>query len=191
MGIIMKFNSRRFCQLLLVLCGAVILLLVILYAGIVATPYETADSAGRTMGFNDRLSLEHYGIIIRNFKPSLLFRSDYLYDQILFASYAIGLVLIFSHRFSGLRSTRWFFAIQGLLFPFAWAGLLAFPIILFSVFTGQMDREGFIDIPFLWVTAHTVWLTTSLLIAWRMPGEPLGFRATSNKLISFVASRIP
>jgi hypothetical protein len=175
----------------MILCGAVILFLVILYCGIVATPYETADSAGRTMGFNDRLSLEHYGIIIRNFKPSLLLRSEYLYDQILFTSYAVGFVLIFSRRFFGLRSTRWFFAIQALLFPFAWAGLLAFPVIAFSIFTGQMDRESFIDIPFLWVTAHTVWLVTSMLIVWRMPGAPLGIKSVGNKLISFAASHIP
>jgi hypothetical protein len=46
------------------------------------------------------------------------------------------------------------------------------------MFGGRMDREGFIDIPFLWVTAHTVWLVTALVITFAMPGEPLGFNAS-------------
>lgn len=34
--------------------------------GIDATPNTTTDSKGRTMGFNDVFSAEHYGIILRN-----------------------------------------------------------------------------------------------------------------------------
>jgi hypothetical protein len=42
----------------------------VLDVGLRDTPYETKDSVGRTMGFNDPLSREHYGIIIRNFSFS-------------------------------------------------------------------------------------------------------------------------
>ena len=35
-------------------------------AALQATPYETVDSAGREMGFNDVFTPEHYGIIVRS-----------------------------------------------------------------------------------------------------------------------------
>jgi hypothetical protein len=34
--------------------------------GVGATPYDTVDSMGRTMGFNDHFSHEHYRIIVGN-----------------------------------------------------------------------------------------------------------------------------
>ena len=86
----MKSIQQRSSQLLLVLSGIAIVLFVVLRAGIGATPYETADNAGRPMGFNDPLGLDHYGIIIRNFSPSLLIRPEYFYEWILFAAYTIG-----------------------------------------------------------------------------------------------------
>jgi hypothetical protein len=172
----MKSIHQRSSQLLLVLSGIAIVLFVVLRAGIGATPYETADNAGRHMGFNDPLGLDHYRIIIRNFSPSLLIRPEYFYEWILCAAYTIGCALVFSRTRFGTRSTRWFFAIQALIFPFAWLGLAALPIILKDIFTGRMDREGFIDIPFLWVTAHTVWVITSVLIALVMPGESLALK---------------
>ena len=54
---------------LIVLVGlslAISLLVFALRVGIDATPYETTDSAGRAMGFNDEFSHEHYRIIIGN-----------------------------------------------------------------------------------------------------------------------------
>jgi hypothetical protein len=43
---------------------------VVLRLGIDATPYETTDSAGRPMGFNDALHAEHDLIMLRNFRPA-------------------------------------------------------------------------------------------------------------------------
>ena len=45
------------------------LAVVALDAGVRATPYETADSEGRTMGFNDQFSTEHYRIVLGNIRP--------------------------------------------------------------------------------------------------------------------------
>ena len=37
-----------------------------------------------------------------------------------------------------------------------------------------MDREGFVDIPFILAIAHPVWIVTSLTIAVRLRGTGLG-----------------
>jgi hypothetical protein len=154
----------RLCQALMILCWTVISLLVILRMGIGATPDETVDSLGRKMGFNDPLSLEHYGIIIRNFRPSLLFQWEYFYEWILFGAFAAGCVFVWSrHRF-GSPGFRLFFAAQLVLFPAGWFGFLFFPGVVRSILAGTMDREGFTDVPFLWGTAQTIWLSTSILI---------------------------
>ena len=50
---------------------------VIVRAGLGNTPWDTVDSRGRTMGFNDVFSLEHYTIILSNFSISELFDLEY------------------------------------------------------------------------------------------------------------------
>jgi hypothetical protein len=166
-----KTMARRFSQALIVLSGVVIIFFVVVRAGIDATPYTTVDSSGRAMGFNDPLSLEHYKIMIGNFRPSLLMRPEYLYEWILFLLYAIGVALVFSPKRFGSRETRWFFAAQSVIFPAAWFGLFWLPFFLKDVFTGRMDREGIIDVPILCVTAHTVWLITSIILFFAMRSE--------------------
>lgn len=37
-----------------------------------------------------------------------------------------------------------------------------------------MDREGFVDIPFILAVAHPVWIVSSLTIALALPGTGLG-----------------
>ena len=60
------FNRR----LILFVLGSFITcaILVMLRIGIGATPYETTDSLGRAMGFNDRLYPDHYFIMLANFE---------------------------------------------------------------------------------------------------------------------------
>src|SRR6185369_495153 len=67
---------------------------VVLRDGIGATAYETTDSAGRTMGFNDRLGAEHYLILVRHFRPVLLFRAEHIYDWFLCAAQVVGALLL-------------------------------------------------------------------------------------------------
>src|SRR4051812_45035368 len=56
---------------------AVCVLIIVATAGIWNTPYETADSTGRRMGFNDPLSPEHYRIAFSNFRFSTLLAPAY------------------------------------------------------------------------------------------------------------------
>jgi hypothetical protein len=53
--------------------------------GIGKVPYETTDSRGRAMGFNDPLSREHLGIILRQVRPA-----DLLGEGVLDAVYFTG-----------------------------------------------------------------------------------------------------
>ncbi|MSU61964.1 MAG: hypothetical protein EXS31_06160 [Pedosphaera sp.] len=179
----MRFDKRNFCRTLILLAGVAMAMFIVLRVGIGATDYQTTDSAGRAMGFNDRLSAEHYWIMARNFSPTDLFRWEWAYEWLLIAMYACGCWLIFSGSKFGRRSTRQFFAAQAVIFPFAWLGLIWLPNILRDISAGRMDREGFIDIPVLWVTAHTVWLITSLTITFVMPGESLAFNATVRRFL--------
>lgn len=137
---------------------------VVLRLGIGATPYDTTDSAGRRMGFNDPLGAEHYAIIIRNFDPTDLFRLEYAYEWGLFAVHIAGAALLLSNSRVSARLLRWFFAGQALLFPLGFPALLLLPFIVAGCVAGRMDREGFTDIPFIWAVAHPIWLITSLFV---------------------------
>jgi len=159
------------------------LLMVILKAGLDATPYHSTDRAGHPMGFNDPLTAEHYLIMIGNFHITDLLGGKYAYEWLLAAAHLAGAFLLLSARFS-TRVTRWFFAAQTVLFPF---GLLAIPIfvmMLFGYFTGgRSDREGFVDVPFLMITAQPVWVMTSIYLTFALRGEALGLSNTWKTLI--------
>ena len=137
---------------------------VALDAGMSRTPWETTDSAGHAMGFNDRLSLEHYRIALGHFRLQTLVSPAYAYSLLLIG--AQGLALVGIGRAGGLESLRlrWFLGLQGLLFP---AGLLT-PVLAFGVVwdmcRGAYDREGFIDVPFVVMTAQPIWITVSVVL---------------------------
>ena len=151
-------------RVLTVVSFAFCLLVVIVDAGIANTPYETTDSAGHRMGFNDPLSLQHWRIIAGNFRIAALLSPPFAYGSFLLCMHALGLwVLLNSHRVS-VRAFRWFFGLQGALFPLGWIGWIFLPSTLWAVVQGRMDREGIIDVPFIAFTAQPVWIAASLLI---------------------------
>lgn len=164
-----RFNHR---MVLLVLASFIVFVsVVILRIGIGSTPYDTTDSAGRSMGFNDPLYAEHYLIILRNFNPTELLKQEYVYEWVLVAAHILGAGILLSCGSVCSRLARWFFAAQALLFPL---GCLALPFLPFLIFTGRMDREGFVDIPFIVAITHPVWVVTSLIIAFTLRGNSLG-----------------
>lgn len=167
-----RFNRRLGVLVLasFVLCA----IFIILRVGLGATVYGTTDSAGRTMGFNDLLSAEHYGIMVRNFSFAALLRPEAAYEWVLLTMHLVGAGLLLFGNHVSLRLTRWFFALQALLFPFGVPALLILPLIVMGIVTGDMDREGFIDIPFIICTAHPVWLLASFSVTILMRGPGLG-----------------
>lgn len=151
--------------------------------GLKNTPNNATDSAGRTMGFNDPLSREHFAILLGHFRLGSLFMLERIYDWALLVMQSAGAWLLFSKPQGGHRTTRWFFAAQPLLFPVGWLGFVILPAYIFDFFFGNgFDREDVIDIPFVWCIAHPVWIMTSLLILIRgLPGTVTGVRAAMGR----------
>ena len=141
-------------------------------AGMTQTPWDTTDSAGHAMGFNDPLSLEHFRIALAHFRVQTLLSPRYAYSLLLLAAQGVALVGI--GRSGGWESLRfrWFLGLQGLVFP---AGLLslalAIPLgVVSQMLRGTFDREGFIDMPFVAVTAQPIWVLVSAILCfwgWR------------------------
>lgn len=137
-------------------------------AGIKATPYETTDSRGRAMGFNDPLSAEHFLIILGNFRPHHLLSPEYIYALLLLVAHVLALGLLFRSAREGRLCRAAPFWLQSLLFPLGWMGLIVLPVTLSTAVSGRLDREGIIDIPFVLCTAQPVWVLTSVGVAWAL-----------------------
>lgn len=137
-----------------------------LETGMKATPWETTDSLGRPMGFNDPLGAEHYRIALGNVRLGG-FIGEGLAGSGCFllwvAMHVLALVCV--GRFDGVRPARLvaFFLAQFLLFPAGFPGLVMNPFLAAEAVRGRVDRETFVDLPFFWVTAHGLWLLVVLV----------------------------
>ena len=168
----LRFN--RYLALLVIASFVICMTAIVLRVGIGATVYEATDSAGRTMGFNDPLSAEHYRIIVGNFQVMDLLKPEHVYEWILIAAHLAGAGLLLS-SWVRPRFTRWFFALQAVVFPIGVPSVFLLPLFLLELLRGTpMDREGFIDIPFIVFFAHPVWIATSLIIVFALRGPGLG-----------------
>ncbi len=161
-----------------VFCAAVI----VLRMGIGATPYETTDSLGRAMGFNDPLYGEHYRIMVGNFRVGGLFSVECFYEWVLIGMHVVGAGLLLSQRVAA-KVTKCFFLLQAVVFPIGLIAMPLMPLIVGGFFLGApMDREGFEDIPFIMMVAQPMWVAVSLFIGFRMRGEKLGVKALFRRL---------
>ena len=156
---------NRRLALLVLASFAVFASAVVLRVGIGATPYETMDSLGRPMGFNDPLHAEHYGIILRNFNAASLLSREYTYEWVLLGAHLAGACILLSSRAARARLARWFFAAQVLVFPLGVPAMFLLPFLVAGWIAGPMDREGFIDIPFILAVSQPVWVAASVIIA--------------------------
>jgi hypothetical protein len=134
------------------------------------------------MGFNDPLSAEHYLIMLRNFHPTDFLSREYIYAWVLLAAHVLGAGLLLSSGPVCRRATRIFFAIQPVLFPFWIPAALVLRLIEVDFLSGRMDREGFVDIPFILIVTHPIWVGASLLIAFSLRGKGLGLARLWNAL---------
>ena len=172
----MRNSDSRINQGLVLLVAASLVVFataVILRVGIEATPYETADTTGRTMGFNDVFSREHYAIAAGNFRPAQLLATEYIYEWILLAAHLVGGWLLVSCGPVCSRATRWYFAGQALVFPLGVPSLLLLPAVVGDCLSGSLDRENFVDIPFILVVSQSVWIATSMIVAFTLRGHGL------------------
>jgi hypothetical protein len=147
-------------------CLLVVVLTMALDAAVGATPWETRDSQGRGMGFNDRFSAEHYRIAFGNLRPWHFFKPVYAYEWLECGMIAWGIRLL--GRSSGIRPRVWrFFLLQSAVFLFGWPGWVFFlwPLEVVALLRLELDRESFVDLPFTWLAAQPPWVLTSAVVA--------------------------
>ena len=159
--------SRR-CRffLALVVCSSLVFtgIVAVFVTGLNGTSYDTTDSMGRSMGFNDPLFREHYWICFSNFQFERLMNLAYGYTWVLLCCHGIALGLISSESPRLLSTLRLFITIQPFLFP---VGLISFAVLPFTfgdILSESLDREGVIDIPFIAIHAQPIWLLTVLVL---------------------------
>ncbi len=145
---------------------AVVLLCRGIESAIGRVPYDTTDSMGRPMGFNDPFSREHWGILLRTIDwqdyrlDVLALDSAYFWLTVIMHLVALGWILRGDPL--RLRTPLVFLGVQILAFPGGLLGLVIIPVYFVEAFSGKLDREGIVDVPFLAVTGHAVWLLTCL-----------------------------
>lgn len=140
------------------------LLVIAFYDALGATPWDTRDSAGNTMGFNDPFSAEHYEIILRQISPARALGGVGGYGLLLIGAHVTMAALLLR----GVRR-RWvlgFCALQPAVFFWGVFGLLYLPAELASPI--GKDREGFVDMPWVELMAHGAWLYACAAIAVRV-----------------------
>jgi len=124
---------------------ALTLVCLLLSAGLSNTPYETQDSAGRRIGFNDPISAEHLGILIRNVRLHTLRTPEALYLelQLLLTAFVGWQLAGINHR--TWRRLRGFLLAQTIVFPFGVIGWYRMPYFVRRLVTGTLDREDFTE----------------------------------------------
>ena len=174
------------------LCFVFVLAVVALDAGVRATPWETADSQGRTMGFNEQFSAAHYRIVLGNIRPWHILQPRYFYDWILLSMMAFGAWRLRSDEIGGTRATRWFFFGQSALFFLGWLQIvfLQWPVMVVGLLRCSLTREDFVDVPFTWMMAQPPWVLVSSVIGAALPGRSLGIREASRHLARQIAWRV-
>lgn len=153
--------------------------------GLNAIGFSAMDSQGRTMGFNDPLSMEHYGMIWRAGSVERASGCFSWYEWGLLGVQAgVAAAVLCGHW-----QSRWFKGllwVQPVIFFWGLIGLYALPLLimdwmgLLRVVGGPAsDREGFTDVPLLEIIGQGAWLWACALMAWRIwragkeKGQPL------------------
>ncbi|HEX2747965.1 MAG TPA: hypothetical protein VHM91_08205 [Verrucomicrobiales bacterium] len=134
--------------------------------GVGSTSYDTVDSQGRKMGFNDVFSAEHYGIILRNASWEAAIHQMEKYDCALAAAHGLILFLIFHLPSRHLKAVLW---LQPVLFFWGVIGLYALPLEAADLlYFHSSDREGFIDIPYISILGQGAWLWACFFMLWKL-----------------------
>ena len=187
----MRITLRTYFLALVGLCFVMTVFSMVLVAGVEATPWETKDSQGGMMRYNDRFSLEHYWIALGNFRPASLLRVRFAYEWLVMAAMMVGAWCLGADARSTRRATRWYFLAQlAIFFPGTLCVMLLYwPIVVFQLIGFQADRETFVDLPIAQVVTQSPWILVSLTIALALPGQSLGLNEAFPRIRALVRSR--
>jgi hypothetical protein len=135
-------------------------------------PIQNADSHGNQLGFNNPLTWELYGVLLKSASLISVIQMLGWYGVIyLFFHFAALWLFVINPSIKARRMIASCFFIQVLVFPMSLLGFWFTPFLVSSFLTGKIDGETLTDIPFpFWVLFQTVWFivssTTGVLI-WR------------------------
>lgn len=169
-------RKRPFLQLILlapVLASlAFTLVSLLLSAGLSNTPYETQDSAGRRIGFNDPISAEHLGILLRNVRLHTLRTPEALYLEL-----QLVLTAIVAWQLAGIRQGNWrrlrgLLIAQILVFPLGVIGWYSMPYFVRRLVAGTLDREDFTDGFVGLLPTQSFWVAIALTAFVVLGGQP-------------------
>jgi len=158
-----KVKVKRGWMIFAVVLSLVLTLIVVSYRnGLDATPYETRDAVGRTMGFNDSFSHEHYGFIVGRMNLNTIT----IYQGGLVATHLVMMgMLIWCRSKKEITGYAW---MQFFLFPWGVLGFLAWPRYVMMCLNESADREAFVDMPFVQMLGGAVWWIACALIIWQI-----------------------
>lgn len=138
-----------------------------LMGGIEATPYSATDSQGRTMGFNDVFSAEHYDLVLHNAGWVQTFKhlagDDFWFHHLALLVAHVALLLFLAK--SEVRTLRIFLWCQPVIFFLGWLGFWILPFAIMDLLWGHTnDREGFIDIPYVAIMSQGAWFLACAIV---------------------------
>ena len=148
-----------------------------LQGGIAATPYDTTDSQGRPMGFNDVFSDEHHRILLGNANGHEALKqlnggsnegwnAEATWHWSLVTAHLVLLALLAKAQ---VRTIRWFLCVQPLLFFWGWIGCWVVPIVIVDLLWGRAsDREAYVDIPYIAIMSQGAWFLACGFIFWKL-----------------------
>ena len=138
------------------------------------------------MGFNDRFSVEHYGIILGTMSARGTLGAMHVYEWVFVGMHGLALVFL-----AGVREAKWivrFCLLQPLVFPWGLIGIYALPLWVVDIaFYHTSDREAYVDAPFVPIIAHGLWLMMVFVLAWRWHR----FRTRQGRSATTVETREP
>lgn len=129
-------------------------------------PYDTTDSMGRPMGFNDPFSPEHWGILLRTIDGRDYHggaqTSGSFHFWLLAGMHLVAVGWILCGNAQRLRAPMVFLGVQVLSFPGSLLGLVVLPLYFVEAVRGKFDRESIEDGPLFAWAGQAVWLLTCL-----------------------------
>ena len=133
-------------------------------------PIQTSDSKGNVLGFNNPITWELYGILLKSASPISVLRYLGFYGGIYVLLHFIALAFFWINpKIKARRSLAVGFFVQALVFPIGWIGVLALPFLIHDFFTGKLDGESLSDFPMTWIL-QSLWLVVSIaagILIWR------------------------
>jgi hypothetical protein len=160
----MTRSQRYFLMAAIGLSALLIILATALQTGYENTPYGIRDSQGNPLGFNEPITAELYGILLRNVDWNGFVKYLGWYGVLCLVLHAIGFIIVGSLHTSQSTWRRMFFLAQLVLFPLGWLGVLFVPLFLLMFSTGKLDGEGVSDLP-LNLLFTALWIAISFYLA--------------------------